>query len=75
MRVENYKGTVGDQPINAQVVRHEDPQEQRVLPPQESLIERLLRQLNSQNTVPVGQLPIYDKGICYATQVLRPSFS
>ena len=71
MRVDNYQGTVGDEPINTRVVQREaEPQEERVQPPEASFIDRILRQLNTQNTVPVGRLPIYEKGICYAAQAL-----
>jgi len=64
MRINNYRGTVVDRPIDSVVI---DPNHDIQNSPQpqgpESFIERILNTLNNQRSVvPVGDLPVYNKG-------------
>lgn len=74
MKINNYKGTVADRPIDTVVVEPEVmPMPERVpgvqdrqhIPGvQDSLfIDKILSRMNGQNNiVPAGDLPVYNKG-------------
>ena len=64
MRINNYRGTVADRPIDAVVVEPEGTYVPQQLPAQKSsFMDKILSQKNNQsNLVPAGNLPVYNKG-------------
>ena len=63
MRVNNYRGTVADRPIDAVVVEPAATGTPQLPAHAPNFMDNVLFRLNSQNNViPAGNLPIYDKG-------------
>ena len=61
----NYRGTIADQPVDVIVSAPDEDQKLSENPPQVrqvSVLDRILDALNSRPVVPVGELPLYDKG-------------
>jgi hypothetical protein len=62
MRLNNYRGMVNDRPIDTVVVEPTVAEASEALPQRPNFMDHVRSHLNSQGTVPAGNLPIYDKG-------------
>ncbi len=63
MRLNNYRGTVADRPIDTLIVQPANTETSQLPVHKPGFMDSVLSLLNSQNNViPAGNLPVYDKG-------------
>jgi hypothetical protein len=62
MRINNYRGTVNDRPLDAMVVEPAVNNYNSLPVKKPNFMDNVLSNVNSHNVVPVGSVPLYDKG-------------
>lgn len=63
MRINNYRGTIADRPLDTTVVDGAVSEQTQLPANKPAFMEQVLAQLNKQNNiVPAGDIPVYNKG-------------